>query len=1146
MLHLYQSNQLENLAQMMLNLHQSQPLSHPLQAEYILVQSQGMRRYINQYWAQHSPIAANLHFELPAQLAWQLMREALPNAPKLSPFSSDVMQWRLLQLFQSRHFAEDGELASAQEMLRDYVQQGEMSAYQLARQLADVFDQYLMYRPDWIEAWSNQQNVAELSQREDCAQEQQWQAAIWRELLRDEQRAPHRAQMQRVLMDSLANQTIRRLPERILMFGITALAPSHLQLLQEIAKQRDVHIFALNPSAMYWGDLLEPAQILQQTDDVDLSLQGHPLLASWGKQGRNFFNDLSVAEARQDEAHQQFAEQAKSPNLLHSLQYQIQQLVLPEQAHDDDWLARHDAYLRESVLQQNLDVGEYYVRHVQQDLSPEQKAMVQLNADSSLHIHSAHSSLRELQILKDRILLALAQNPTWQPHDIAVLTPNIEPYAPFIDSVFGEYSDAPLPYSLADVKLTRKQPALDALAQALDLLNSRFEAEQVLALLNTEPVLQQWHINRADLPLLHSAVAELNIRWGSDASERAQYGDANNLFTWQQGLDRLVLGWLQPAQSGATWQNIAPHTSHPDHLPILANFVAFVRFLSHTKQQWQQPASVAQWCERLQQFTQTLLGDGDTTQQAALQTWRKALDDWQEQAEIAQFSEPLSSPIACQHIRRSLDEPTDAGLLRGGITFCSMVPMRSLPFKMLCLLGLNDGTFPRNTKAAPFDLIAKQLRKGDRSRRDDDRYLFLEAILSAREQLYLSYIGRDIRSDAERAPSTLLSELVDTISALSDVPSSDLYQHWVTHHPLQAFSRRYFASAEQDNPHLSSTRSDFAHALNLAQQGQTHQAKNFVDWRNTDNDPATFIRQKDFLRFWRNPVRHWLHHTLNWQSPYFTGNHESEEPFLSDQPRRLDDAYVQARMHNQSFDDTAAYLRAQSLLPAGELGKQEAKSYEIAAKALDTDLLNSPRLPHRSGELACGQGSLHFDLSHNHEAGQILLARDFLSDNNTHGKLTSPDQVQLLLQHLIYCAATPDHEPVARQTHYVSLTQQMSLPPMSQAQAQAALSVWLAYYAQGQQAPLPYFARVNWAAAMALYTKKDANWLAAQDAAADKYHAGYFGMAQEDYPEVQLVFGRDPDAEPPYTLPEFQQITEDLFEPLQVCLQVFADDKDKK
>ncbi|MDK4538498.1 exodeoxyribonuclease V subunit gamma, partial [Kingella kingae] len=508
--------------------------------------------------------------------------------------------------------------------------------------------------------------------------------------------------------------------------------------------------------------------------------------------------------------------------------------------------------------------------------------------------------------------------------------------------------------------------------------------------------------------------------------------------------------------------------------------------------------------------------------------------------------QPLSSPIACQHIRRSLDEPTDAGLLRGGITFCSMVPMRSLPFKMLCLLGLNDGTFPRNTKAAPFDLIAKQPRKGDRSRRDDDRYLFLEAILSAREQLYLSYIGRDIRSDAERAPSTLLSELVDTISALSDVPSSDLYQHWVTHHPLQAFSRRYFASAEQDNPHLSSTRSDFAHALNLAQQGQTHQAKNFVDWRNTDNDPATLIRQKDFLRFWRNPVRHWLHHTLNWQSPYFSGNHKSEEPFLSDQPRRLDDAYVQARMHNQSFDDTASYLRAQSLLPAGELGKQEAKSYEIAAKALDTNLLNSPRLPHRSGELACGQGSLHFDLSHNHEAGQILLARDFLSDNNTHGKLTSPDQVQLLLQHLIYCAATPDHEPVARQTHYVSLTQQMSLPPMSQAQAQAALSVWLAYYAQGQQAPLPYFARVNWAAAMALYTKKDANWLAAQDAAADKYHAGYFGMAQEDYPEVQLVFGRDPDAEPPYTLPEFQQITEDLFEPLQVCLQAFADNKDKK
>ena len=1138
MLHLYQSNRLESLADMMLSVQNEHPLPNPLATEHIVVQSQGMRRYIHQFWARHLGIAANLQFRLPAGLAWQLMREAKPDVPEMSPFASEIMQWRLLQLFQSPEFMQDDTFACVRSVLDDYLKKGGLSRYHLAGQIADVFDQYLVYRPDWIEAWSAGQRVAALDAH--YQDEQSWQAVLWRELDRRSGDALHRVQLWHTLMDALAEGRIRSLPPRLFVFGLSTLAPMYMALFQQIALHRDVHIFALNPCSLYWGDLLEPAQILQRSDEADLALQGHPLLSSWGKQGRDFFNALSEAEAHQEEQHQQFAPEPLSDSLLHSLQFHIQNLIQPDDACREGWRERHFAYVSERAQHDDL-IAQNIARQVQAASGDADAQLVaQLHADSSLQIHSAHSPLRELQILKDQIRLMLQRNPSWQPGDIAVLTPNIEPYAPFIEAVFGQYSDAPLPYSIADVKLSRKQPALDAIAQTLEVLGSRFEVEKVLALLDNPTILAQWQLTRDDLPLLTEAVAQLNIRWGSDETERAQYGDNHPLFTWQQGLDRLVLGWMQPAQQNL-WHDTAAFDSHPDHLPVFARFVQFVQFLLDTKHEWQTPATIEQWCGRLRHLSQNLLAPADDADRQAYQQWESALANWQAQADVAQFTEQIHADTACEHAQHFLHQSSEAGFLRGGITFCSMVPMRSLPFNAICLLGLNDGVFPRQTKAASFDLIAKLPQAGDRARRNDDRYLFLEAVLSARHILYLSYIGRDIRTDAERAPSTLLGELVDCIASLTDLGSQYLMRRWVTHHPLQAFSPRYFQ--DESSLQLFSTRQDFADALNQPQAAYAP----FANQAACTAEPH-LIEQNDLLHFWRNPVRYWLKHRLNWQSPYFSDALPSSEPFLPDQPRRLDNAYLTARLQHQDFADTAAWLKAQSLLPAGKIGELTAQDYAIRAAMLDSDL-HSQALPHRFGTLHLGESSLHYQLQHNHADGQIFFAHQFLAEHNQHGKLAAADKIELLLHHLIYCAATPDNAAEPRQSQYIGLNQTCRLPPIAQADAQEALKTWLTAYRIGQNTPLPYFARVNWAAAIAYYApnakKQDAppeqQWQDALGKAIEKYHGGFTGMAQEDYPEVKLVFGRQEDDTPPYLLPMFRTLTEQLFAPLAECLQVMKD-----
>ena len=676
MFYLYQSNRLESLAALFAGIQRVRPLESALAAEQIVVQSQGMRRYLSVYLARELGVAANLQFSLPAGLTWQLMQKLIPDIPALSPFSPEVMRWRLLDLFRSERFQTTSEFENVRSVLQSYLGSGESADYQLAGQLADIFDQYLVYRPQWIDAWQEGKLLG-------LGEDEVWQAQLWRYLDDGNQSAPHRVALWEKLLSSLDKA---HLPERFFVFGISTMAPMYLQLLQKISEHCDVFVFALNPSGLYWGNVIEAAQLLKGGDEADLSQTGHPLLASLGKQGRDFFDFLTEIGLEE----QPVFEEVSDDTLLHCLQNDIQNLRMPSE-------------------------------HSRADLLD----------DGSIRIVSAHSPLRELQILKDKLLRILHEHPDWQPHDIAVLTPNIEPYSPFIEAVFGQAQGGAqaLPYSVSDVKLSRRQPLLYALEQTLDLLESRFEVDKVLPLLESGLVLRRFGLTADDLPLLHDTIAELNVHWGLDGTMR---GAADNLFTWQQALERIVLGWMLPDDGSPLWQNVSAWYGDVNRLDVFGRFAAFIRTLSRLAAEWRKPAAAEEWTERCRDLVQSLfLPDADD--QYALQQFEQALAKWQEETALAGFRGTLPQHTVIRHIRRFLGSESQAGFLRGGITFCSMVPMRSLPFKVICLLGLNDGDFPRNTKAAVFDLIAQHPQKGDRARRDDDRYLFLEAIISARD-----------------------------------------------------------------------------------------------------------------------------------------------------------------------------------------------------------------------------------------------------------------------------------------------------------------------------------------------------------------------------------------------------------------------------
>lgn len=1069
MLYVYQSNHLSDLAALLASVYQHTAEYSAWTPTEVVVQSQGMRRYLNHYLAQEHGIAANLHFSLPAAYIWQLTHKVLPDTPRLNPFQTDVLRWRLFSLFRSNDL-QGAQLCLTAKALQSYLESSIQAPYHLAGKLADMFDQYLIYRNDWINNWQKKELVG-------LGEDEDWQAELWYWLSK-ETNSSHRAGLMQEFLSQLREE---HLPKRIFVFGIATLAPVYLHALQIMAQHTDVHVFAVNPSAEYWGNVLS-ADLLLEHQQADSNMVGHPLLASLGKQGRDFFdalNDLGEV-VYMPPVYAECGDTADS--LLHRLQNDIQCLHHPKQT---------------------------------------DPPYVQQAYDNSIQIVSAHSCLRELQILKEQLMQDLATHPEWQPQDIAVLTPHIEPYLPFIHAVFGQtQGNTPaLPYNIADVKISLQEPLLQLLEKLLQLMQSRFDIESIQPLLDESPLRAHFDLSDSDVELISRVWREQGVRWGIDTDMRHKYGGESKLFTWQQARERTVLGWLLPDDKRtALWQQQLPWFGDVGQTEILARGQQLIDCLIKHHSCWQSAASISDWIARTRLLLRDI-ADADSLAGQAMQQLETSLGEWQAQAELAQFECLIEPEIAIEHLQNYLSGTRQAGFLRGGITFCSMVPMRSLPFRCICLLGLNDGDYPRTTKSAAFDLIARHPRRGDRARRNDDRYLFLESILSAGEKLYLSYIGKDIRKNEELAPSALLHELIDVLSAMTGCNPLQFNQHHIIRHPLQPFSYRYF------NGDLNSSRSDYAEALN---QKMVKPLPFYAATEEAEPQPQE-IDTETFIRFWRNPVRHWLQQQLQWQAPYQEAPVSAAEPFAIENSALIYSAYTRARQQHLDFNDVDAALAVSGLVPEGALGLVVSQTLRTQTLALDGEILFSPAVADIAFVFNHQQLQLNGNISHIHQCGQLLERSQ---------APTAPDNIELYLRHLLFCASATEFE---QHTYELYPPQPRKLAALSRPDAQAQLALWLDYYQLGQYRPLPFFPKTSLSAARYWYKRRQkantpAEYGSEERSAAFKmYMDSHNGKPQAEYPEVAQVFGRDDTL--PIDSPLFWQLIEELLLPMMATLE---------
>ncbi len=1062
-LNIYTSNRMENLISALAGVLKK-PLGPPLAPEVIVVQSKGMQRWVSMEIAKHLGIWANCNYLFPNFMVWRLFSLALPEIPEATLFSPEVLTWKIIGLLPG--FLDREEFAPLRHYLRG--DRDGLKRFQLAERIADTFDQYTIFRPDMLMGWE--------SFREPDSKGE-WQAILWRELVKGS-KGHHRGRLKEEFCRHMMTGTPANseMPERITLFGISYLPKYHMEILAAIVRVTEVNLFLLSPTVEYWADIISHKVKARLTaEDGAMRIEGNPLLASLGKLGRDF-SDMIIEIGDVATAQKDLYEDPGGASLLQDIQTDVLNL----------------SGAGEGMEKRPID-----------------------QADLSIQIHSCHSPMREIEVLYDNILALLEQIEGLAPRDIVVMTPDIETYAPYISSVFDGCQDASLkiPYSVADRRLKSEGQIATVLLKLLGLPGSRLTVIQVFDILVATPVRRRFDLDNEELEIIRSWIEETSVRWGMDEQNRIRLGlPGYRENSWRAGLDRLLLGYAMPDEEGRLFNGKLPYDEiEGSSTQTLGKLVEFINRVSAIADSLTRPRTLGEWQDQCRNLLADFItADDDTAHELA--TIASVLESMAELAEQAGFGEKVELSVIRAWLTERLDqEEKGIGFMTGGVTFCAMLPMRSIPFRVVALIGMSDGAFPRQNHSSGFDLIARSPRRGDRSLRDEDRYLFLESILSARDCFYISYVGQSIKDNSEITPSVLVSELIDAIdrgfTAGNDITIED---HLVTRHRLQAFSRDYFTDG---SPLFSYSAENYA-ALHEKRSGPKESMEFLVTPLVAPADEWKDVSLVKLLRFFDNPAKFFLESRLGIRLEDFVAPLEEREPFSVDglESYTLKKDLLEIILKGGNAHDFLSVARCRGIIPPARHGEMV---FETAVNQVD----EFTQIVQAEFGAKTQLAPLDFDL--NLAAFRLTGRLDRIWPDRMIRyrctKLKAKDQLRAWIEHLVLNAMQQGEYP--RKTLLIMTDGSDAFGPVED--AAAILQILLGLYWQGLTVPLRFFP----ASAMAYADKQ--KWELTRARA--KWEDGYNDIPGEGRdPYFRLCFSQVD----PFNA-EFERIAHTLLEPLR-------------
>ena len=746
--HLYISNSIEKLAaQLSQNLQQE--TCDVFQQQHIITQTEGMNKWLTEQIAQQLGISAHVAFHSPNDII-ALLHEWLSEKPG-PVITSDKIRWKIWKELSEPAFRQRFPDVAA------YYHNHPIRQIALADQMADLFDQYQIYRPGLINDWNQSaQSPANF----------QWY--LWKRLQQAYQgRVSDKPSVVNRLKEALKNPVQEaQLNNRIAglhFFGIAVITPLHLELFQLLAAYIPLHFYLMNPAPSYYWleDETEKSLIkkrqknkLRQPEE-GFNLPGNSLLTGWGTVIKESFALLYQNEELMNEVYDHWI--VPPPDNPASLLHKIQKDIF------------ENAYgtFRQPILLENLH-------------------------DGSVVFNSCYTKAREVEVLYNELVKIVNARPgELAPKDILVLCSNMDDYAPYIRAVFDE-APYDFPYTLSDQKITEGASLFSDLQRLLELNSDNMKAEMVMELVESKNISQRFGITQSDL--IRSAMQAANIRCGT----AGEIENDTRLVSWEYGLQRMALGWCisgSPIYNAPSGDTLIPiDIAEGDTIFELVRFHQFASKLLHHIEQRKSTRSIGEWINYVRELIADMLFVNDDQDAGDYHELIAYLDKYNQQA--ADITDPVPFEVFAYQFNATLQSETrQQNFGRGGVLFCSLIPMRSIPHKVVALLGMNYNEFPRKDTHPHFDLQKNNPGKGDRNIRNNDKHLLLETLLSAKEHILISYQGQDVKDNRPIPPSALVDELINYILEGLPQPDYQLRKKLIVLHPLHNFSSRYGSGA---------------------------------------------------------------------------------------------------------------------------------------------------------------------------------------------------------------------------------------------------------------------------------------------------------------------------------------------------------------
>jgi exodeoxyribonuclease V gamma subunit len=872
------------------------PLPDPMRAEWVAVPTGGMRRWLELALARtlgaSAPgagdgIAANIEFHFPDALRRAVL--AAGDEGDDDPWRVEHLVWAVLEaLHEGTGDARLGPLTS----LPDGA-----TWYGRARRLADLLDRYAVRRPELLQRWAAGRDVDAAGNP--LADHDRWQPHLFR-LVHDRIGTPSPPERMPALLEALRAGTLPPgLPPRLALFGMTTLpggAP-FLEVADAVAQHHELHLLLLDPSLASLATVTAatraapPNPGLLRSEDPTGDAPDHPLLRSWGRPYRERTVLLAGGDVPAVDAHP--VADPEPASLLARLQHDIRADAAP--------------------------AGDFA-------LGPD---------DDSVQVHSCHGVVRQVEVLHDALLHLFADDPTLREEDVVVMSPRIEEFAPWIEAVFGSTAERGEPgaagrprlsYRIADRDLRDTQPLLAALEALLELVGGRFTASAVLEFVSLPPVRTRFDFDDDAVALIGRWVAETNVRWGLDGPHREPWGvpAAFTANSWRAALDRLLMGVAVTDDPGALAPgDIAPLGVEGSEIAVAGRLADLVAQLERLTGELAAPRDAAAWAATLLDVAGRLLRVRPS-QQWELDRLHRVLADVEDEAQVR--GRASGAALSLADVRRLLHDRLVGAhrrpdFFRGGITFTSLLPLRWLPFRVVCLLGLDERAM---TVRGPDgdDLAVQAPRLGDRDERAELRQMLLEAVLAAGDHLVITRTGHNELTNQDVPESVALAELHDAIAATLAGEGSSGYDRIVTRHPHQPFDERNFVAGELRAGPWSFDPTALEGAR--ARAARVRVAAPFVADPLPVRSDDGVVTLEELHRFLNHPVKTFLHDRLGIVLPR---DDAAVVDHLPTAHAALDTWTVAHRLFEARFDgDTteswARRERALGGLPAGGLGER--------------------------------------------------------------------------------------------------------------------------------------------------------------------------------------------------------------------------------